>query len=959
MNRRMRAVPVFLAYMAINGFFSRMMGVIFSVFLILRLGLGPFQLVLLGTVLEGSYLLFETPTGVVADTISRRTSIVIGLAGGGVGFLLLALSHSFWMAAASQLIWGVFATFESGADVAWLTDEVGEEAARPLYLRGDQFWHAAALAGIVAGVALATVNLALPILVAGVGQLLLAAALWIVMPEQGFERRARRDGEQLHQSLIATFREGVKAMRSHPTLVLILSTAALHGASTEGFDRLSDLHILRDIGLPAIGQLSQAAVVRDPGWRCARARVRRVDRGATPGDARRSCSRRADPGSDRRLPCPQHHRVRADRAVLGGTRGDVGGRCPAERARSGVPGMDQPGARCEDPRDDQLGRRSGRRGGADGGGSGARCNRGRHRGPHRTHRIRRATASDAPAVPSRHPQGNGGHARAGRDGSRARARGRAGLTAGYREAADVGRRTPLMRAMRELADVHASLPQDRPLSLDEAIELQRRRFSRRQVLRGAGVLGAGLAVAQPLAALARPRRRGAHEPRVVVVGAGLAGVSCAYKLQQHGIRADLYESRDRVGGRCWSARTFADGQVAEHGGEFVDTRHVQLRRLVAALGLHLDDLFPAYEDEGDVTGLLVLEGEQRDRHEVHAHFDVVIRRLMRDAKRVGPYRWGQAGPAAKAFDQMTMREWMDDNVPGGSGSLLGLSMDVGLTGFWGIDPEDTSAITLARHVHHAVSRRTGRRALSHPRRERSGAEHAGGPASRGRAPSGVAAGRRWRKLATEPTSSTSEAWRRQWSPTTSCSVCRSPRFATSTSRKRDSTRSGWSDRELGMGTNAKVLLQFEDRFPTFGWNGLFEPDVPKTDSWDSALAEPGSGGITDHLHREGRPERAIRWITASCAGPVKAWSTMRSTFLDTYLPGIRDVVQRALVAGLVGGRPVGEGLLRGVPARAMDGLLRLHGAPAGNVHFAGEHTSTYSQGYFNGGVETGLRAAAR
>ncbi len=85
MNRRMRAVPVFLAYMAINGFFSRMMGVIFSVFLILRLGLGPFQLVLLGTVLEGSYLLFETPTGIVADTISRRTSIVIGLGGGASG----------------------------------------------------------------------------------------------------------------------------------------------------------------------------------------------------------------------------------------------------------------------------------------------------------------------------------------------------------------------------------------------------------------------------------------------------------------------------------------------------------------------------------------------------------------------------------------------------------------------------------------------------------------------------------------------------------------------------------------------------------------------------------------------------------------------------------------------------------------------------------------------------------
>ena len=259
----------------------------------------------------------------------------------------------------------------------------------------------------------------------------------------------------------------------------------------------------------------------------------------------------------------------------------------------------------------------------------------------------------------------------------------------------MGRRTPLMRAMRELAEVHASLPDDRALSIDEAIELRNRQISRRRLLQGAGVLGAAAVVAvPPLAALARPRRHGAHDPRVVVVGAGLAGISCAYKLQQHGIRADLYEARDRVGGRCWTARTFDDGQVAEHGGEFVDTRHTQLRRLIAALDLHLDDLWPAYEEEGDVESLLVLDGALRDRHDVREHFDVVIRRLVRDAKKVGPYRWGQAGPAAKAFDRMTMREWMDANVPGGSTSLLGRSIDVGLTGFWGIDPEDTSAITL-------------------------------------------------------------------------------------------------------------------------------------------------------------------------------------------------------------------------------------------------------------------------
>ena len=257
MNRRMRAVPVYLAFVAADACFFRVVSVIFSVFLILRLGLGPFQLVLMGTILEGSFLLFETPMGVVADTIGRRTSIVIGMTGCGLATLLLGVSHTFWMAAAAQVGGGVFATFVSGADIAWLTDEVGEEVARSLYLRGDQIAHAAALVGIVAGVALATVDLALPILLAGVGYLFIALALWVAMPEEHFERRARRQGERFHHSLIATFKDGLRDACAHPVLLLILGTTALHGASTEGFDRLADFHILRDIGLPVIGHLSR------------------------------------------------------------------------------------------------------------------------------------------------------------------------------------------------------------------------------------------------------------------------------------------------------------------------------------------------------------------------------------------------------------------------------------------------------------------------------------------------------------------------------------------------------------------------------------------------------------------------------------------------------------------------------------------------------------------------------
>ena len=257
MTRRLHAAAVYLAYMAADGFLMRLTTTIYSVFAIVRLELDPFHLVLLGTILELTYFLFEIPTGVVADTISRRVSIVIGLVGSGLGFLLLGVSTTFWMAALSQVIWGIFATFSDGADVAWLTDEVGEGQARRLYVRGEQASLIASLAGIVLSVALASVWLALPIIATGAGFVVLGVVLAAVMPEEGFTRPERPAGTRLHHGMISTLRTGIRQVRAHHVLLLILGTAALHGASTEGFDRLADFHFLSDIGLPSFGDLDR------------------------------------------------------------------------------------------------------------------------------------------------------------------------------------------------------------------------------------------------------------------------------------------------------------------------------------------------------------------------------------------------------------------------------------------------------------------------------------------------------------------------------------------------------------------------------------------------------------------------------------------------------------------------------------------------------------------------------
>src|SRR5207253_3174245 len=117
-------------------------------------------------------------------------------------------------------------TFTSGAQDAWLADEIGVDNVRPVYLRSAQLGRAVALLGIGVTVALGLVALWLPIVVGGAVLVALGVVLTALMPETGFKRAERGHAESALRVMVGTGLAGASLVRRTPVLLLILAIAA-------------------------------------------------------------------------------------------------------------------------------------------------------------------------------------------------------------------------------------------------------------------------------------------------------------------------------------------------------------------------------------------------------------------------------------------------------------------------------------------------------------------------------------------------------------------------------------------------------------------------------------------------------------------------------------------------------------------------------------------------------------
>jgi DHA3 family tetracycline resistance protein-like MFS transporter len=228
---------------------------VMAVYYVQEVGLNPLELVLLGTVFEATIFLLEIPTGVIADTYSRRASVILGLALEGLAAIAIGFTESYPALLAAAALWGVAATCLSGAYEAWITDEVGLDRVGRVFLRNAQFGYAGAIVGSLLGVAVATQDLGAAVIVGGAITLATAVVCVFVMPEHGFVRKPAAERLGAWRDIKTTAVAGGRLIRAERLLLVIMAITFFIGAASEGLDRLWEAHLIRDVGLPDLAGL--------------------------------------------------------------------------------------------------------------------------------------------------------------------------------------------------------------------------------------------------------------------------------------------------------------------------------------------------------------------------------------------------------------------------------------------------------------------------------------------------------------------------------------------------------------------------------------------------------------------------------------------------------------------------------------------------------------------------------
>lgn len=248
-------------------------------------------------------------------------------------------------------------------------------------------------------------------------------------------------------------------------------------------------------------------------------------------------------------------------------------------------------------------------------------------------------------------------------------------------------RTSLIHKLRQAYYIAAQANKSQ-ISAKEAIaHYQHQLISRRQLIK-LSLMATGALTAVGLNDL--KTKANSTGETVLIVGAGIAGLTAGYYLQQAGVKVRIIEANNRIGGRMRS-ETQAVGTplTIELGGEFIDSGHQTIRKLAQELGLELVDLLAT--DSGLKSEILWFDSKSMESSQLVAAFMPLAKQMAEDVKAVGEVTYKTANGKAREIDQLSISEYLQKYCPD---LLLRRFIKVAYTNEYGLPIQQQSALNL-------------------------------------------------------------------------------------------------------------------------------------------------------------------------------------------------------------------------------------------------------------------------
>jgi monoamine oxidase len=427
-------------------------------------------------------------------------------------------------------------------------------------------------------------------------------------------------------------------------------------------------------------------------------------------------------------------------------------------------------------------------------------------------------------------------------------------------------------------------------------------------------------------------------PSIIIVGAGLAGLVAARTLQQRGCVVTVFEARERIGGRVWTRRDGFGGMHGEAGGELIDADQKEIRNLACELGLSEQRILRS----GFAHYRLGQNGQRRMRS-ARSGWQATknaIAPLLR-AYKINEQEWN--GPIAETIAGRSVGDWLNETKATVEVRATAMTM----RNFFLADPDDLSLLVYVDQF--ATGSNPAGNALY---RLRGGNNRLAGRMARAlRRP--VRLRHVVRRIAQKKTGVlvTVESGQRRSELSATCALVTAPApLATQIEfvpdlpeAQRDALR------RVKYGPATKTLLQFERA----SWRRPGKPRACATDLEVGAVWDAGEN------------QRGQKGMLAVLAGGGASATTQ--SLLKTG--GASDLVSHLRFFGIGGSRllafhsvsweddPWARGAYAVFDRSFPPSARRLLPMPSGRVFFAGEHTSVKWQGYMNGAIASGLRAA--